>query len=268
MKQNRLIPWFGSGTANAPVVGDLLKGCTWVGIPFCGGLSEVPHIKASTIVVNDLHSHVINLCRVLIDPALRPQIESDLDLMPFHPDSLADAQATAEAYDRDRDGMPNVLFARAYFVSQWMGRSGNGGTDKEFTGKLPIRGNAGGGDSCKRFRSARESIGEWAAVMRRCNFDNLDFRPWLKQFNGDTTDHGYYVDAPWVKEGDAYKHKFTIADHRELAGRLRTKMRAKVVVRYGDHPLIRDLYAGWKFVDVPSRNQGNNAVQEVLIVNR
>ena len=41
----------------------LLDGCEWVGIPFAGGMSEVPHIKAHTVVVNDLHEGIITLGR-------------------------------------------------------------------------------------------------------------------------------------------------------------------------------------------------------------
>ena len=61
-----------------------------VGIPFAGSMSEVPHIKARTILVSDKHRHVINLARVTRDDALRAQLIRGLRRQLFHPDELAD----------------------------------------------------------------------------------------------------------------------------------------------------------------------------------
>lgn len=55
--------WFGSNRMLAPIVGQELAGVPWVGIPFAGGMSELVHITARTLQVNDLHEHVINLVR-------------------------------------------------------------------------------------------------------------------------------------------------------------------------------------------------------------
>jgi DNA adenine methylase len=268
LTQNRLMPWFGANTANAAAVGKLLAGAAWVGIPFAGGMSEVPEIKASTIVINDKHSHVINLCHVLRDDDFRAQLIRKLDASPFHPVELAQAQDDSQMYDEAFHGLGCVHHARAYFISQWMGRSGKAGTKDEFSGNLSTRTNANGGDSAKRFRSAVESLDEWSAVMRRCNFSCLDFREWFETFDGDTSNHGYYCDPPWVEEGKKYRFPFVEQDHSDLATRLRRFENAKVVVRYGDHPLVRELYDGWEFITAPTRNQGNNAVDEVLIVRR
>lgn len=268
MNQKRLLPWYGANTANAKRVAELLRGAGWVGIPFCGGMADALYIRARSLVVNDIHSHVINLCHVLRDDAKKEALIEVLDATAFHPQELIEAQAAAPSYSPERHGLGNVLFARAYFVSQWLGRSGQAGTDKEFEGKISTRTNANGGDSCKRFRSAIESLSGWATLMRRCNFSNVDFREWFDQYNGDTDGHAYYVDAPWVKGGERYRHKFSPACHADLADRLRAFGGARVVVRYDDDPLIRKLYDGWHFESAPSRNQGNALVDEVLITNQ
>lgn len=265
LKQKRLLPYYGANTENAATVGKLLAGRSWVGIPFCGGMSEVKEIKASTIVVNDRHSHVINLCHVLRNEFQRSQLVAMLDATAFHPHELARAQQHAPLYDPVSDGMGNVQFAHSYYVSQWMGRSGDAGTDREFTGKISTRTNANGGDSNKRFRSAAESLDAWAEVMRCCNFSCYDFREWFEVYNGDTNNHAIFADPPWVKEGLRYKHPFAEQDHRDLASILRGFQSARVVVRYADHPLVRELYEGWEFRKTPSRNQGNNMIDEVLI---
>lgn len=62
-----LAPWFGSNRMLAHEVGRALSGCEWVGIPFAGGMAELPQIRARTIVANDLHKHIINLAEVVAD---------------------------------------------------------------------------------------------------------------------------------------------------------------------------------------------------------
>ena len=70
-KSQRFVQWFGSNSENAAEVGRLLEGCRFVGIPFAGGMSEVPFITAKQILANDLHRGVINLARVVRDDVAR-----------------------------------------------------------------------------------------------------------------------------------------------------------------------------------------------------
>jgi hypothetical protein len=232
-------------------------------------MSEVPQIQASTIVVNDAHRHIINLCQCLVLPECRLWLVNELRGMPFHPDVLATSQEFLGNWEWSEEGTVSCRAALHYFVSQWMGRSGQAGTDNEFSSSLPIRTNANGGDSNRRFRSAVSSLEEWSATMRRCNFSCLEWPEWFTKFHGDTSKHGYYVDPPWVDLGADYRHKFNAHDHRELRDRLNRFETAKIVVRYGDNPLIRELYPEtlWRWHKMPSRNQGNNVVDEVSLVN-
>lgn len=41
-----IAPWFGAGRTIAPLVGQELRGCKWVGVPFAGGMSEIAEISA------------------------------------------------------------------------------------------------------------------------------------------------------------------------------------------------------------------------------
>lgn len=43
-----LVPWYGSNRTLAENVGAALKGCSWVGVPFAGGMCELGHIEART----------------------------------------------------------------------------------------------------------------------------------------------------------------------------------------------------------------------------
>jgi len=269
----------------AEKVGRLLKGCEWVGIPFAGGMSEVARIDARTVVVNDLHRHVINLAGVVADPDLCPKLVAKLDALPFHPDTLAAAQERclsresgcgskrlSETLDvllqgTEYDG--RLQWAADYFTCAWMGRNGIAGTDGEFRAGLSLRWEAGGGDSAVRFRSATESLAEWQRVMRRCTFSTLDAFEFLAKCK-DRDGHGIYSDAPWPSDGEKYRHKFDEARQRRLAEALAAFKRARVVVRFGDHPLIRELYPEtlWYWHELTGRTAANRAKAEVLLTNR
>lgn len=57
---------------------------------------------------------------------------------------------------------------------------------------------------------------------------------------------------------------------RQLAERLAGFEHSPVVVRYGDHPLIRELYPDdrWRWVEQASKDMHGGEVAEVLIVKR
>jgi DNA adenine methylase len=207
MTTTALAPWFGSNRMLAPIVGKELRGCKWVGVPFAGGMSELAHIKASTIVVSDLHRHVINLARTVQQSDFRGLLIDELNDTPFHPDALAQRSGRGQSIEAktSKPQMPNVTWAYNYFVACWMGRSHKAGIDDEFNGGLSIRWNANGGDSNKRYRSAVASLDAWGEIMRRCNFSVLDCFEFLDRCE-DSEGHGIYCDPPFPGPGDRYKH--------------------------------------------------------------
>lgn len=288
MKTTALASWFGANRIRAENVGKLLKGCDWVGVPFCGGCSELPYIECRAGVANDKHRHLINLARVVKDPAMNEDLGKRLDATLFHPDELAKAQARCRQREEESEesGLFNgqkppfvpasLSWAYDYFISVWMARGANAGTDSEFRGSLPTRYNTNGGGSNTRFRSARDSLAAWMEVCRPWEFECLDafeFIGKIKEFNskGEKIEGlGIYADAPWPDAGDGYRHKFTEAMQRKLSKVLAAYQHTRIVIRYGDHPLIRELYpeTHWTWHMQDSRDQNNSAVREVLIVNR
>lgn len=267
MTTTALAPWFGSNRMLAPMVGESLRGCKWVGVPFAGGMSELAHIKASTIVVGDLHRHVIHLACVVKDDSLRAKLIEKLDAAPFHPDALEEAQR--QCANKQPGIVMDVDLAAHYFIASWMGRSHKCGIDDEFNGGLSTRWNANGGDSNKRYRSAVASLQAWGEVMRRCNFVVLDVFDFLDRAE-DSAGHGIYCDPPFPGPGDRYKHQFTEAQHTRLAHSLSVFTLTKVVCRFYDHPLIRKLYppeGRWKWTHLEGRKQSNDKAPEVLIAN-
>lgn len=261
-----LAPWFGSNRMLGKFVGEELRGCKWVGVPFAGGMSELVHVKASTIVVSDLHRHVINLANVVATQGAR--LREELELLAFHPDTLQTAQQHCQAWEEQPDKSLNYEAAKWYFVACWMGRSHKCGIDDEFNGGVSIRWNANGGDSNKRYRSAVASLDAWVSIMKRCNFSVLDCFDFLDRCE-DAPRHGVYLDPPFPGPGDRYKHRFTEEQHRRLAVRLLEFKNVRIVCRFYDHPLVREIYPQpkWTWSFLKGRTQANTEAPEVLIIN-
>lgn len=282
MKIKALAPWYGGNRVLAEVVGQQLGQLAWCGVPFSGGMPELVHIKTRTGVANDLHRHLINLARVVSDDDLVEQMFRQVDKLLFHPDEFAGAQrrclAQAKAAEVPAGGLfgadpvpaatHDVQWAADYYVCCWMGRGGSAGQEWEFAQEIAMRWTASGGGSAKRWRSAIDSLRAWNKLLRAWEFTCLDAFAFLDKVP-DRATQGLYVDAPWPLAGEQYLHKFTTDDQRRLAAKLATYSNVRVVVRFGDDPLIRRLYpeSKWTWIEQTSRNQEGNAINEVLIVN-
>lgn len=298
---NAIAPWFGANRERAELVGKLLGKLAWCGVPFMGGGAELPWIDTSEGVAGDLHRHVINLARVIREPDLRAELAARLDKTLFHEEEFRDAQRRCA--DRDGDGVigglfvatretgktvaddrPSVDWAFDYFVCCWMGPGAKAGKPHHFTSYFPVRMSASGGSSAKRFRSAVESLDGWCEALRPWSFVCRDAGDLLDRVAGWETKrckaadagerlepYGIYCDPPWPEAGRKYEHKVDDGVfHRRLEERLRSLTTYRVVVRYGDHPIIRGLYGRpeWEFVELKTRSQANTAVAELLIVRR
>lgn len=275
MSVTTLVPWYGSARLLAQRVGEQLRGCNWVGIPFAGGLCEVLELSARTIVVNDLHRHLINLSEYISDPGRCGSLRRELEATLFHPDALAAAQQVCRHFESTEptSQVQRREWASAYFCCCWMTRSGSAGTSSEFTGKLCLRWESGGGDSNVRFRSAVESLELFQQAMcERCTFSMLDAFAFLDMCK-DRAGHGIYCDPPFLTAGLKYTHspaKGTEEEwHRSLQHRLTQFQHARIVVRAYEHPLVREMYQpadGWSFVELVGRKQTNAAAPELLMV--
>jgi DNA adenine methylase len=277
-----LVPYFGSNRLLAHRVGELLAGCTHAVVPFAGGMSELLHITARTIVVGDLHRDVINLANVLRDPEMGSRLIRELRRLPFHEDVLRFAQEQCRSEAEPPAGQPvwdrlwNYHLALNYFVCAWMGRNGTAGTDGEFRGGLSVRWDAGGGDSATRFRSAVEALRDWRKVIPRCTFLVRDCFELLADVK-DRAGHGIYCDPPFPDAGEGYRHNPGPAGsaeerafHVRLAQRLSEFKACKVVLRFYRHPLVEELYpvAQWRWVELKGgKTQTNAPAPEVLLVN-
>lgn len=274
-----LAPWFGANRVAGETVGRALGRLRWCGVGCMGGAPELLHIDTAAGVANDLHRHIINLARVVADADRFRELKRILEDALFHPDVLFTAQRRCiEIEDAMRPSMfgdgremleaPDLYWARDYFIVAWMGRGGYAGKDGELDQSLSVRFTSSGGDSVTRFRSAVESLPAWHATLKRWNFTTHDLFEFIARV-ADEIGHGLYLDPPWPDAGREYRHKFTDAMQHRLRDRVEALVNVRVVLRYGEHPLIRELYKGkrWRWIEQTTTNQDGNDVRKFLIVN-
>lgn len=270
MKSKKIIPWFGNNTKGAPAVGRLLGKLGWCGVPFAGGMPELKHIETKCGIANDLHRQVMNLARVIRDPELVLVLSDELESKLFHVDELWVSQEYCKHIGSKLDPMdvPNVKAATHYFVSVWLSRRGSAGTDGEFNEGLRKRWTPEGGSPVTEFTGAILALSDWHMKMRSWTFLCMDAFDFLHKVR-DRKRNGLYIDAPWPGLGGSYVSKFSDEDQVRLSQVLAAFDSVRIVIRYGDHPMIRELYSDpkWNWLGGESKNQRSGTIKEVLITN-
>jgi len=299
MKINAIAPYFGANRKRAEMVGRAFGRVAWACVPFMGGGSELPHIDCVEGVASDLSRHVINLAGVIGRPELLARLTERLDRTLFHEETFRESQRACAQREEDATGSlfappnassmgdtPDVDWAYEYFVACWMGPGEAAGKASHFEAYFPVRYSSSGGASSKRFRSAVESLDAWCAALRNWQFVREDAMSVLDRVvvrdaerlrlvhdaalvNKPVLDAwGVYCDPPWPEAGREYAHGVDDSTfHKALEAKLRKLTTCRVVVRYGDHPLIRGLYQDWHAVEHETKNQAGNTVPELLFSN-
>ncbi len=273
----KVVPWFGSNTKLAPVVGKMLGPLRWCGVPFCGGCSEIKHIDTRIGVANDLHQMAMNLYQVIASPILLNELVEILCSQPYHQTTLSGAQIRCMASggvggsNEFKGGQAvrwSVEAAADYFMASWLGRKGKSGTMNEFKGGLAVRWSSEGGDPVMEYNNAVSALLFWRDLFKNWAFLCMDGFQFIRKVK-DQEGHGLYVDAPWPDAGGDYRHSFGESHHRTMATILGWFKKTRVLVRFGDHPLIRRLYpeGPWRWEEFSSKNQGHKTIVDVLISN-
>lgn len=265
MKIKALAPWYAASRTLAPLI------CQEIGRPrlfwneFAGSLAVTLAMKpCQSETVNDLHGNVINLARVIQREDTAVKMFDRVQRTMMHEDLFNDAAARF----RERGNVPasdEPDFERAYdyLISSWLGRNGVAGTSSYNQG-FCVRYTANGGHAAKRFRSVAESIPAWYDRLRNVTCLNRNARDTIPRID-DHESTVIYLDPPYVEKGASYVHDFAPAsatakgkskdangtplmthpELRELLGRFK---KARIIVSYYDHPIVRELYAGWTLV--------------------
>lgn len=276
-KIKAIAPWFGGKrTLGSTIAAEFGAHSAYWGL-CCGSLAvEFAKEPATMETCVDLHGDLTNLAFVLQEFDLADELYARLDRTLLSRELfLESAKVIREESAPSGSEPPDVTRAYHYMVVSWFGRNGVAGTSSYNAG-FCVRYTKNGGHAAKRFRSAVQSIPWWherlsnITILRENAFD-------VAARIEDATRTVIYVDPPYVAKGAKYVHDFTADDHAHLATLLKRFKKTRVVVSYYDHPLVRELYAGWtwRFLDATKamvnqgmRDSGKSVkAPEVLLIN-
>ncbi len=191
--------------------------------PF-GGMGAVLMAKklSKVEVWNDIDHGLANVMRVVR----------------YHPDALADElrwmlihRAERMRWHNDEPGETDIQRAARWIMVRHAGFQGRAG--KGFhVGKVGA------------LKSRDRLIEQMYDVSRRLASVVIECLPWPRVFDlYDAPGTVFFCDPPYADgDQDSYSHAFSEADHLALRERLRT-LKGRWILTYGDHPLIRQLYA-------------------------
>lgn len=267
MKTKSALSYFGSDSEVAEQLAGFLDDCKHVTIPFVGGGSILPYLRARAIVANDLNELAINFYRVMSDrcgAGSRDELIRRCQTTLSHPSEMQSALMLLAEPSLEASF---IELAWAYWAVCWIGRKGKGGT-KSVGGMPSIRRTANGGTNASRIRAAADDLQAWAKHFERCEWESIDFRKLIPKVS-DSVGCGIYCDPPWRGLGNGYLHSFSDQDHYDLEKMLGWFSDTKIVVRYGDDEYIRKLYSNhrWTIIGAESRTQTNVVKGELWIVN-
>lgn len=230
--------------------------------PFCGAASLLLRKpRAHAEVINDLCAEVVNLFRVLRDPARAEGLAAALRLTPFARDEWR------AAYEPATDPVER---ARRLVVRSYMG-FGSDATRLDITT----------GFRADTARKGTTAARDWcnypaalAAVVHRLRGVVIENRAALAcMAQHDSTGTLHYLDPPYLPDTrrvdhrrHGYAHEMTAADHARLLDEL-PKLRGMVVLSGYPHPDYDDALIGWQRVEREALADHGHWRTEVLWIN-
>lgn len=234
--------------------------------PFGGAASVLLRKPRSYAeVYNDLDADVVNLFRILRDPALAAQLRAQLELTPW---------SRLEFYGSYEPCEDPLERARRTVVRAFMSY-GSTSRRKNRTGfrARAYRQNQTGAQDWCNYPAALD------AIVERLRGVTIEHRPALTILpTQDTPDTLFYCDPPYPKstrssvkcQSDAdraYAHDLTDDDHRALARALHGVAGMVVLSGYPCNLYDRELYADWERHERPHLADGAAWRTEVLWLN-
>lgn len=216
--------------------------------------------RAHTEVYNDLDGEIVNVFRVLRDPARARELIRLLTLTPYSRSEYEDSYLP--------DGDP-IEQARRTILRSFMGYGSAGAT-------------AWSGFRSGSRLSGASAAGDWArlpasleVVIERLRGVTIESRPAievLRQYDSAVTLH--YCDPPYLLStrnvhsacNSVYRHEMSEDDHRELASVLH-RLRGMVVISgYASSLYDDELYVGWQRFSTATRANSGAGRTEVIWV--
>lgn len=191
-------------------------------------------------VLNDLHSEIVNIFRVLQDKDQCDELTHRLLWTPYSREEFRKSLQDGES------GSP-IDRAWSLFVRQNQGFSGTARNEGNW-GRAITESIRGMAEGCASWRGRIASIASWHDRLSRVQIDNVDAIKCIKYW--DTPNTLFYVDPPYIHETrkgkSEYKHECDDSHHRELVELLLNVQGQVVLSGYG-HPIYEPLInAGWR----------------------
>lgn len=234
--------------------------------PFGGAASVLMQKPRSYAeVYNDLNGDIVNVFRVLRDPATAAELQRLLELTPYARDEFM------AAHEMDDDA-GDVERARRTIVRAFMGYGSGSAQDGRQNGqsrgmrtssslwKAPT-GYRSGTTPADDWRNYPQHIGTFVERLRGVVIENRDALEVMATHDSDET--VVYLDPPYphhtrsqisgkVRDSNRYVHELTDDDHRTLALAAHGA-KGMVLISGYPSPLYDELYAGWQRVETQAR---------------
>lgn len=224
----RIAPW---------IIGQMPSHRTYVE-PFAGAASVLLRKpRAAVEVVNDLHGRIVNVFRVLRDPALSARLECLLHLTPY---ALSEYQLAREVAEDP------VEDARRMLTLAFQGHGSVGASGGRNTGwRRGIR--PRGPSTADEWSRLPDHVAAWTQRLQGVFIEQDNAFDVIRRWDDPST--LFYVDPPYLEEVRAggvgsYAHEMSETDHRALAELLH-EVQGMVVLSGYPSPLYDELYSGW-----------------------
>lgn len=265
-----VLRWHGGKWRLAPwIIGHFPPHRTYVE-PYGGAASVLLRKpRAYGEVYNDLDEEVVDLFRVLRDPARAAMLKAALRLTPFARSEFREAyQPTDDVVER----------CRRLVIRSFMGFGSNAHASAE-------KGHRSTGFRASSSRSGTTPAHDWAnypdamaAMVERLRAVVIEMRPAIEVMaHHDRPDTLHYVDPPYMHETRAqgnrydlgwrmYRYEMSDADHAELLDFLRN-VEGMVVLSGYAADLYDDLLGDWMRIERTALADGARERTEVLWIN-
>lgn len=204
----------------------------------------------------DVYGRVVNLFRVLREPAAAAELARRLRLTAYAETEYLAARGT------DADPVED---ARRMIVLGWQAHGTTGSSGGKLSGwRRGIR--QRGPCSARQWADVWRHVEEWTDRLRGVYIEQGDAAAVMRRWDAPGTLH--YLDPPYLAStrttgACGYAHEMGEREHAALAARAR-EMRGMVVVSGYESALYRELYAGWRVERHAARADGGMARTECL----
>jgi len=233
------IRWFGGkGNMIAKLLPLIPEHRIWVEV-FGGGASLTLAKAPSPVeVYNDIDGRLVNLFKVLRDPAQFQELERLVSL------TLCSRQEWAEAMARMKQQVSPVERAWAFYTAARQSFAGN----LSAWSYVRTESSRGMASKCSSWLSAIEMLPDIHQRLMRVQIECSDWRRILKNY--DTPETCFYLDPPYVartRRRGSYAHELSDDDHSELVEMVQ-QLQGMVMLSGYPNELYAPLEQSWRKV--------------------